>query len=114
MNQGEKRLWTPEEVEIIVAAKGDFLTDVQLSHDMDRSIQSIRSKRNRILRERSGASQERPKVTYPVGKKSYERWSKEDLQLIRESELSDEVLAKQLGKSANSIRVKRYQLRKEL
>lgn len=109
----KKKRWTKEEIDYIMAAKGDYVGDTQLAYDLGRSLESIRMKRMNVLKQTNCTYQKTDSPKIRKGRESYTRWSLDELDLIMESGKSDEELAKKLGRSSNSIRVKRYQLEKE-
>ena len=96
-----------------MAAKGDYVGDTQLAYDLGRTLEAIRMKRMNILKQNKNTYQKSEVPKIRKGREYYTRWSLDELDLIIESGKSDEELAKVLGRSANSIRVKRYQLEKE-
>ena len=113
MKTNKKKRWTQEEIDYIMTSKGDYVGDTQLAYDLGRTLEAVRMKRMNILKQNSN---EYPRLSVPKirkGREYYTRWSFDELELIMESGKSDEELAKILGRSSNSIRVKRYQLEKE-
>lgn len=113
MKTNKKKRWTQEEIDYIMAAKGDYVGDTQLAYDLGRTLEAIRMKRMNILKQNKNTYQKSEVPKIRKGREYYTRWSLDELDLIIESGKSDEELAKVLGRSANSIRVKRYQLEKE-
>lgn len=109
----KKRRWTQEEIDYIMTAKGDYVGDTQLAYDLGRSLESIRMKRMNVLKQTNCTYQKTDSPKIRKGREYYTRWSLDEMDLIMESNLSDEELAKKMGRSSNSIRVKRYQLEKE-
>lgn len=109
----KKRRWTQEEIDYIMTAKGDYVGDTQLAYDLGRSLESIRMKRMNVLKQTNCTYQKTDSPKIRKGREYYARWSLDEMDLIMESNLSDEELAKKMGRSSNSIRVKRYQLEKE-
>lgn len=108
MRKVPNRRWTQEEIDYI-QDKPPGVTDIQLSIDLNRSLEAVRMKRMYLLR---GGCKQQANAIVP-GKRKFERWDKEDLEIIINSGRTDEELAIVLGRSENSIRVKRYQLQKE-
>ena len=113
MKTKKKKRWTQEEIDYIMATKGDYVGDTQLAYDLGRTLEAIRMKRMNILKQNKNTYQKSEVPKIRKGREYYTRWSLDELDLIIESGKSDEELAKVLGRSANSIRVKRYQLEKE-
>lgn len=109
MKKATKRRWTDEEVAYIMAQKSTYVGDIQLAMDLGRTLESVRMKRMWI--QNGGSKQKKTKIK--KGKEYYSRWTFDELDMITDSDKTDLELSNILGRSENSIRVKRYQLEKE-
>lgn len=109
MKKATKKRWTDEEIAYIMAQKSSYVGDIQLAMDLGRTLESVRMKRMWVLK--GGTNQKKKKIK--KGKEYYSRWTFDELDMITDSNKTDLELSKILGRSENSIRVKRYQLEKE-
>ena len=112
----EVRKFTEEELRLLRSCQ---YSDSELAVLFDRSKDSIKQKRHNLKRKEAAQSNHRvcknryyQKFNGDERKNNY--WSDEELKLIMNSRYTDSQLSQMLGRSVNSITVKRHRLKKEL
>lgn len=105
--------YTPEEIEFIKSTPLIHLKDLAFS--MNRSYSSVRRKKWALEhKEQDVAAKKRYlKRQYEAltgGKRKYDYWTPREIILIMESVMTDTELAIELGRSVQSIQIKRHRL----
>ena len=108
--------YTNEEIEYIKEASLKNLKDLAFS--MNRSYSSVRRKKwalenkERDVQKKKEYAQ-RQHLALTGGVRTYDFWTKQEIELIMKSNLTDQELAKRLQRSIKSIQMKRHRILKE-
>lgn len=112
----ERVPYTADEIEFI--KKTPLINLKDLAFSMNRSYSSVRRKKWALEnKEQDVASKKRylrrqyEEIT--GGKRKYDFWSQREIILIMESTMTDSELAMELGRSVQSIQIKRHRLMQE-